>query len=209
MIKSLNRDDIQVTPFIAAKTWNLQNIDDNDLILWMSGSLTGSISHIYIDYGDGASAPITNSYCDLALQQDDPQSVIHYQRGISSSCVYFPINSQYYDSNLQPINRDGTYMGVVYNTNRQLFYNTYDNPTQLWGLETINLNSNHRLLTDAMDVFTLKCSQFGEKIIPNSVFIHDPLGEIEYNIIDDGKTNLILDGIYFSKFQQVTFESTV
>ena len=209
MIKSLNRDDIQVTPFIAAKTWNLQNIDDTDLILWMSGSLTGSISHIYIDYGDGTSTPITNSYCNLALQQTDPQFILNYQRGISSSCIYFPVDSEYYNTSSQPINIDGTFMGVVYNTNRQLFYNTYDNPTQIWGLENINLNTNHRLLTNTMDVFTFKKNQFGEKIIPESVFINDPLGEIEYNIIDDGNTNLILDGIYFSKFQQVTFESTV
>ena len=55
MIKSLNRDDIQVTPFVAKKLWNPTNIDATDLILWMSGSLSGSISHIYIDYGDGTS----------------------------------------------------------------------------------------------------------------------------------------------------------
>ena len=100
-------------------------------------------------------------------------------------------------------------MSVVYAVNKQLFYNTYDNPTQIWGLENINLNSNHRLLTDVMDVFTLSKNQFGEKIIPNSVLIQDNLGEIDYTIIDDGNTNLILDGAYFSKFQKVTFESTI
>lgn len=209
MIKNLNRDDIQVTPFIAAKTWNIQNIEDTDLILWMSGSESGSLSHIYIDYGDGLSAPITNSSCSLALQQQNSQLEIGYQRGISSSGTYFPINSPYYDSGSQPINQDGTYMSVVYNVNKNLFYNTYDNPTQIWGLENINLNSNNRLLTDAMDVFTLSKNQFGEKIIPNSIVIKDNLGEIDYTIVDDGNTNLILDGIYFSTFQKVTFESTL
>jgi hypothetical protein len=209
MIKSLNRDDIQVTPFIAAKTWNAQNIENDDLILWMSGSLTGSISHIYIDYGDGTSLPITNSYCELALQQQNTQVQLKYQRGISSSVVYFPKDSEYYDPQSQPINADGTYMGVVYNTNYRLFYNTYDNPTQIWGLENINLNSNHRLLTTTMDVFTLTKNQFGEKITPNSVIISDTLGEIDYTIIDDGNTNLVLDGEYFSKYQIVNFESTL
>jgi hypothetical protein len=209
MIKSLNRDDIQVTPFIAAKTWNLQNIEDTDLILWMSGSKSGSLSHIYIDYGDGLSVPITSSHCDLALQQQDSQLQLKYQRGISGSVTYFPVGSIYYDSGSQPVNQDGTYMSVVYNVNKQLFYNTYDNPTQIWGLENINLNSNHRLLTDAMDVFTLSKSQFGEKIVPRSVVIQDNLGETDYTIVDDGNTNLILDGIYFSTFQQVTFESTI
>lgn len=209
MIKSLNRDDIQVTPFIAAKTWNLQNIEDEDLILWISGSESGSLSHIYIDYGDGQSAPITNSYCELSLQQQNSELNAKYQRGISGSTTYFPVNSIYYNSTSQPVNADGTYMSVVYNLNKQLFYNTYDNPTQIWGLENINLDSNHRLLTDAMDVFTLSKNQFGEKIIPYSVLIQDTLGEIDYTIVDDGKTNLILDGTYFSTFQQVKFESTL
>lgn len=209
MIKSLNRDDVQVTPFVAVKTWNVQNVDNDDLILWMSGSLSGSLSHIYIDYGDGTTLPITNSYCDLALQQQDAQTSIKYQRGIKNTDTFFPIGNEYYNSSSNPINIDGTYMGVVYNTNAKLFYNTYDNPTQLWGLENINLIDNNRLLSDFMDVFSLKKNQFGEKIIPNSVLIQDNLGEIKYRIIDDGKTNLVVEGNNFSKFQSVTFESTL
>lgn len=209
MIKSLNRDDIQITPFIAAKTWNIQNIENDDLILWMSGSLSGSISHIYIDYGDGTSTPITNSYCDLALQQQENQIDILYQRGISSSQVYFPVGSNYYNSETQPINSDGTFMGVVYNTHYNLFYNTYNNPTQIWGLENINLDSNYKIVTNVMDVFTLSKNQFGEKIVPNSVKIIDNLGEISYIIVDDGYTNLVLNGEYFSKYQTLHFESTI
>lgn len=209
MIKNLNRDDTQVTPFIATKTWNLQNIENENLILWISGSQSGSLSHIYIDYNDGLSAPITNSYCDLALLQQDPELKIKYQRGVNGSITYFPLNSLHYDPVLQPVNNDGTFMSVVYRTNQQLFYNTYDNPTQIWGLENINLNSNNKLLTDAMDVFTLSRNQLGEKIVPNSILIQDNAGEIDYTIVDDGNTNLILDGIYFSTFQRVTFESTI
>lgn len=209
MIKSLNRDDIQVTPFIAAKSWNLQNIENDDIILWISGSESGSLSHTYIDYEDGLSAPITNSYCNLALMQQDYRYLIKYQHGISGSGTYYPINSSYYNSSSQPINQDGTYQTIIYNTHKQLFYNTYDNPTQIWGLENINLNSSTRILTNTMDVFTLSKNNFGEKIIPNSVVIRDTLGEIDYTIIDDGNTNLILDGIYFSTFQHITFESTI
>jgi hypothetical protein len=209
MIKNLNKDDIQVTPFISSKSWNLQNVDDSDLILWMSGSLSGSLSLIYIDYEDGTSSPITNSFCDLALQQQDSQIQIQYQRGIKNENTFFPSTNQYYISASNPLNNDGTYMGVVYNTNKKLFYNTYDNPTQLWGLENINLQDNTRLLTDAMDVFSLKKNQFGEKIVPHSILIQDNLGEINYTIIDDGKTNLILSGSYFSNFQIATFESTL
>ena len=210
MIKSLNRDDIQVTPFIAAKTWNLQNIEGNDVLLWVSGSLSGSLSLTYIDYGDGSSTyPITSSDCGLALVPQSNDVTLNYQRGIKTSGIFFPSSSQYYSSASNPINIDGTYMGLVYNTNKNLFYNTYDNPTQIWGLENINLHTSNRILTDSMDVFNLSRFQFGEKIVPNTVIIQDNAGEIDYTIIDDGKTNLILNGDYFSKFQTVTFESTI
>jgi hypothetical protein len=208
MIKSLNRDDIQVTPFTATKTWILQNTDNDDLILWISGSLSGSISHTYIDYGDGTSSPITNSYCDLALQQQENQSYVLYQRGIKNESTFYPEGCIYYNSGSNPRNTsDNSYMSIVYNTNKQLFYNTYDNPTQIWGLESINLNNTIRILTDVMDVFSLNKSQFGEKIVPNSVSIQDDFGEIKYTIVDDGNTHLILQGKNFSTFQMVTFES--
>ena len=97
MIKSLNRDDVQVTPFVANKIWNPTNIEATDLILWMSGSLSGSISHIYIDYGDGTSLPITNSYCDLALQQQS-DDFVQYHRGLNITGTFFPVGNQYYNS---------------------------------------------------------------------------------------------------------------
>jgi len=209
MIKSLHRDDIQVTPFIANKTWNVQNIVNEDALLWINGTESGSLSLTYIDYGDGSTTPVTSSDCSLALLPQDNNTTVNYQHGIKSDSTFFPVTNQYYDSASNPMNMDGTYMSIVYNTNKQLFYNTYDNPTQLWGLENINLNTSTRILTDDMDVFNLKKNQFGEKIVPNSVFIVDNAGEIDYKIIDDGKTNLILDGQYFSTFQTVTFESTL
>jgi hypothetical protein len=100
-------------------------------------------------------------------------------------------------------------MNIVYDTYNKLFYNTYDDPTKLWGLENINLSGSNRILTDTMDVFSLNKFQFGDKIVPNSVLIQDNGGEIHYTITDDGNTNLILDGEYFSKFQTVTFESAI
>ena len=123
MIKSLNKGDIQVTPFIADKSWHVQNIENDDLILWMSGSLSGSLSHMYIDYGDGTSAPITNSYCDLALMQQSSQIYITYQQGTKQINTFFPVGNSYYDSSSNAVNLDGTYKSVVYNTHKQLFYN--------------------------------------------------------------------------------------
>jgi hypothetical protein len=204
MIKNLNKDDIQVTPFIAQKSWNLQNLDDEDLILWMSGSLTGELSVIYTDYGDGSTTPYVNSSSYLALQQQDVNSYITYQRGIKKSGTFFTEGMIEYVSGSNPRNQDGSYMRVVYNTHQRLFFNTYDNPTELLGLENINLSSSMRLLTDAMDVFSLNKSNFGEKIVPNSVVIYDNQFDEAYTIVDDGKTNLILSGSYFNKFQELS-----
>lgn len=201
MIKSLNRDDIQVSPFVAKKLWNPTNIEVNDLILWISGSLSGSISHTYIDYGDGTSLPITNSYCNLALQQQE-NDFIGYQRGLNITGTFFPVGNEYYDSSSNPTNIDGTYMSLVYNTNKQLFYNDYNNPIQLWGVENFNLQSTYRILTDVMDVFTIPRIYFGEKISPSSVKITDDQDDANYVIVDDGNGNLILTGSYFSNFQE-------
>ena len=201
MIKSLNRDDVQVTPFVAKKLWNPTNIEATDLILWMSGSLSGSISHIYIDYGDGTTSPVTKSVCNLALQQQE-DNFVQYHRGLNITGTFFPVGNQYYNSTSNPVNIDGTYMRMVYNTNKQLFYNTYDNPIQLWGVENFNLQSTYRILTDVMDVFTIPKSYFGEKISPYSVKIIDDQYDFNYIIVDDGNGNLILTGSYFSTFQE-------
>ena len=204
MIKSLNRDDIQVTPFVAKKLWNPTNIEATDLILWMSGSLSGSISHIYIDYGDGTTSPVTNSVCNLALQQQE-YDFVQYHRGLNITGTFFPVGNQYYNSASNPVNIDGTYMRMVYNTNKQLFYNTYDNPTQLWGVENFNLQSTNRILTDVIDVFTIPKNYFGEKISPHSVIIIDNQDDSTYLITDDGNQNLILSGSYFSTYQEIEF----
>ena len=96
-------------------------------------------------------------------------------------------------------------MRLVYSTNKQLFYNTYNNPTQLWGVENFNLDTTYRILTDVMDVFTIPRIYFGEKISPYSVKIIDNQYDSNYVIVDDGNENLILSGSYFSTYQEIEF----
>ncbi len=207
MIKLLNNDDIQVTPFLAKKSWNIQNIKNEGLILWISGSLSGPISHTYLDYESGTGTPITNSFASLALQQQGTVNQISYHRGISGSGTFYPVTSEFYNSASLPINADGTFMKVVYDVHRMMFYNPSANQTQLFGLENTDINFTPRQLTNNMDVFSLQRNQFGEKIVPNTMIIRDTSGEINYTIRDDGETNLILSGSYFSKFQTIRFES--
>lgn len=203
MLKSLNRDDIQVTPFVAKKKWNPQNIDNDDLILWMSASLSGSISHIYIDYGDGLTSPYLNSSCALALQQQENNINIIYEQGTYISGTFFQKDSNYYESDLNPLNIDGSYKRLVYDVYKNLFYNSYENPVQLLGVENINLSGSRRNLTDIIDVFTLTKEQYGEKIVPKSVKIIDSQLNEQYTIVDDGQTHLLITGSYFINFQEL------
>ncbi len=206
MIKNLQHNDIGLTPFIATTTWNPQNVRNSNLILWSSGSLSGSISMTYLDYGDGSTATSSiNSSCSLALS---PQSgsILAYQRGLNISGTFFPTSSIYYNSASNPLNLDYSYMRLVYTMHKNLFYNSYNNPSQIYGLENINLQASTRLLTNVMDIFTLKQTQFGEKILPNSVRIVDTFGDEPYILIDDGNTHLKLSGSYFINYQKIQFE---
>lgn len=202
MIKTLNRNDIQITPFIAVKTWHLQNLDNDDLILWMSGSLSGSISHIYYEYGDGTEDRYVNQSCSLAVQQQNLD--VSYHRGVEMTGTFFPVSDSQYNETTNPVNLDGSYMRLVYNTNKQLFYNVYGDPTKIFGLEDINLNNSTRVLSGVMDEFTIPKSKFGDKIVPSSVSLRDSFGGDNYTITDDGETNLILSGSYFSTYQTLT-----
>lgn len=208
MIKSLSRDDIQTTPFIARKSWNPQNVRNDDLILWMSGSLSGSISHMYIDYDDGTVAPYLNTGCKLALQQQENIELI-YQQGKKFTGSFFPVGHAYYDESANPTNYDLTYKGAIYNTNKELFYNTRHDPTLIFGLENINLSDDIKPLTDIMDVFSLTRDQLGERIVPKSVSIVDNLLDESYKLVDDGNTNLVISGSYFSNWQVISATSDI
>lgn len=223
MIKSLNRGDILVTPFEAQKNWDNNNLIPFDLILWQSqsintisgvtSSLTGYISHTYLDYGDnttdpisGTPYPITNSYCNLALQQQT-LGYVKYQKGVFNQSVLYPTasfytaSSKYYNSSSNPRNIDGTYMNIVYDATKHLFYNNYNNFTKTFGMETADLTVTNRFLTNTMDVFTVPRINFGEKILPNSVVIRDSSFDKPYTIIDDGNCNLIFSGSIFSTYE--------
>ena len=73
MIKSLKRNDIRYTPFVANKSWNSQNQRFEDLISWQSGSESGSLFLTFFDYGDGTQmSSVSSAFSSaIAYQQQD------------------------------------------------------------------------------------------------------------------------------------------
>lgn len=212
MIKSLNNNDIIVTPFITNKEWETDN-SNPDLILWMSQSngqlLTGSIACTYIDYGDNSPQyPITNSYCTLLTQQQDNVDInyINIQKGVYNPNIIYPISNFKQNTELEQepdrnkINIDGTYTDVVYATTQHLFYNNYNNFTKTFGLETADESKIIKNLTYEMDILNIPINNFGETIVPKTLKIKDYVLGNDNLIIDDGNCNLIISGSIFSRY---------
>lgn len=70
MIKSLKRNDIRSTPFVANKSWNSQNQTFDNTISWQSGSQSGSLFLSFVDYKDGTQ--LSSHSSSIAYQQQDP-----------------------------------------------------------------------------------------------------------------------------------------
>lgn len=199
MIKELKRFQIRTTPFQATKNWQLNNIFNNDVILFEQTASDGSdiaMALEFIDYGDGSSLPITGSLCDVSLEQQDADRV-SYREGLKLSGPFY--------LDLDPKNFDGTYKRSVYSQINTSFYNTFRNPTEILGVENIDfeLSKTKRRITDKVKLFDVPRIVFGDKIIPGSVRLFDFSQDNEYVISDDGFENLNIGSNIFSKFQEI------
>lgn len=204
MIKNLKQTDVQVTPFIASKNWTLSNTQNDAILLLDQTGSSGQdlgLAVEYVDYGDG-SAPATSSLPCLALDQQVYDDVI-YQEGISGSGLFTPSN--------ESTNLNGTYKRLVYNTMYNMFYNKYNDPTKLFGMEYIDLQSSNtkRFISDKIRSFQVPRNNFGDKIIPGTIELIDNSLDDDYQIIDDGNENLIAGSNLFSKVQEIgDFQNT-
>src|ERR1035441_10441816 len=129
MIKHINHQNVSTTPFVATKARALSNIQNaNTVILEPAGYTDGTnVSLDYVDYNGGN--PIINRECDIALEQQGIDS-ISYEEGI--------IGSGTFDSASDARNTDGTYKSLVHRTTKNSFYNSYQNPTEIFGVEHID-----------------------------------------------------------------------
>ena len=196
MIKHINHQNVSTTPFVAAKARVLSNTQNEDTIIlepnvYASGT---NISLDYIDYNSGD--PVINRECNIALEQQDAD-VIQYEEGITGSATFnFASDAR---------NTNGTYKSLVHRQTKNAFYNTYRNPTEIFGVEHIDfpLSKTLRNLSSQFRMFTIPPLVFGDKIQPQSIKFYDTLLDDNVEIFDDGYQNLIAGYNLFSKVQEI------
>ena len=192
MNKSLRKDDIVNTPFVATKEWELSNTLNTDVILSEAGN---PIAVEFVSYGSGDGNPVWDTSCNIAKEQQEIDRV-NYREGERRSGIFY--------SDTEPTNADGTYKRLVYAQIKGIFYNKYRDPTKMWGMEYIDFEKSQtkKFLSDNIRLFDIPQVIFGEKILENSVFITDNTLDNDYLINDDGFNNLIAGTNIFLRFQE-------
>lgn len=205
MIKSLKKNDIRTTPFTAAKKWNPQNKLHKDLILWQSGSVSGSLTLTFKEYNDGTVAPYTYISSAIALQQQE-DDFLRFREGINLTGSISPTGSFYYDPILSEKNIDGTYKTVLYATTKHLFYKESQDPSKIFGLESLDSSNVNRSLPNKISTFNIPQNKFGEKVLPKSVVIKHEIQGQTYSVVDDGNSNLVVSDKTFINNQDSTID---
>jgi hypothetical protein len=196
MIKLLKKYQVQVTLFTATKDWNLNNTDNQNLLLFEStGSDDGlPIALEFIDYD--LNWAFDNDICDIALEQQ-PNDLATSQIGLNVQGIVYP--------NTEPLNDDGTYKRSIYHQVKTMFYNSYLDPSKIWGVENIDftLSQTQRSLSDQFRLVDVPRSVYGDKITPNTVVVYDNTLDNVYTITDDGNGNLFAGKNLFSHQQEL------
>lgn len=221
MIKQINSNNILVTKFVAQKSWELNNVYNEDLFLvtttssadweniavnWeLEGEYWNGFSDVsgsdlplaleFIDYS--VYPPVLNRNCNIALDpQPEDRAII--EEGVSGSGTFYPSS--------EPTNLyTSTYKRSVYNQIQKSFYNNYKNPFEILGMETIDfpLSQTNRIISDQFLVFSIPRIIFGDKISPSSIYLYDYSYDDNVIVSDDGFGNLLAGPNLFSKVQEV------
>lgn len=196
MIKNFKRSDIQNTPFVATKPWVLTSFQSQDLVIVEEKPSEIPVAQEFIDYEGGAEFPILNRECNIALEQQDPNKVL-YEEGKKRDGLFYP--------ETDPKNNTGTFKRLVYTQIKNAFYNNWNNPTKMFGMENIDfqLSETKKFLAEEFRVFTITKNYFGEKLLENSVMLIDNALDDNFQITDDGRGNIFAKNNLFSKVQEV------
>jgi hypothetical protein len=214
MVKFLKNQDIQITNFAVAKQKTANNLfldlilanDENysfPLLIPISecnynfntSNVSGSLSTIY----DSCQYEVLNESGYLACSPIDNENNPSFQIGLkyTSDIPFYPVDSIYYNANINPINSDGTYRGQVYNTIKNMYYNNYNNAYDIFGFDGYNTEKANLNLDNEFTLYSLHVTQSGDRIRPFSITISNQTGDIAADIKDDGLNNLFLSGTYF------------
>lgn len=195
MIKHINKQNLLTTPFVAAKSWDLYNVNPQELVLT---ELTGSEEDVALEYVDyTVDPPSLNRDCNIALEQQSSDRAI-IEEGISGSGTFLP-NSEIVNP------RTNTFKRLVYDQTQKAFYNSYRNPLEIFGMDNIDfpLGRTNRFIADRFIMFTIPTSIFGERMKENTIRILDDTFDDNLVVSDDGYGNLIAGTNLFSKVQEV------
>ncbi len=195
MQKALHTNDTQTTPFIVTNNWQLSNTQNDSLVIMEhSGSDGLPVAVEYLDYS--SLFPITASNCNVALEQQSNDLVL-LRDGLNVQGFFYP--------NTDPVNLDGTYQRMVYSQIINMFYNTYYDPTKIWGLEDIDFETSQtkRFIADQFTLFEIPQIVFGENMTKNTVVMFDTTTDNNITITDDGNCNLFAGINLFSRQQEI------
>lgn len=196
MLKNFRRNDISTTPFVVSKPWVLTSFHNQNLLLTEEISEEIPIAQEFIDYEGGSDLPILNRECNIALEQQVADKVL-YEEGEKIEGLFYP--------DADPVNPTGTYKRLVYNQIKNAFYNDYNDPTKMFGMENIDfqLSNIKKFLADKFRLFSISRNQFGEKMLENSIVLVDNALDDNFEIVDDGNGNIIAKKNLFAKIQEV------
>jgi len=124
------------------------------------------------------------------------------KEGLRIDGIFYPSESIYYNPLTEPVNSDGSYKRVVYNTVDLAFYRNDSDPLKCFGVENfVHENSD---INGRIAVVQIPKDQWGEKIVPKSVTITDYSNPDEIFVMkDDGNTNLYLQNKTFASYDLV------
>lgn len=198
MIKHIHPQFFLSTPFVATKTWELYNIENQSGVL-LEPELSNvpiSDTNIALDYIDYAGTPLLNRDCDIALEQQDNDLAI-YEEGIRRSGVF--------DSEIEELNDNGTYKRLLYDQINMAFYNEYRNPLQIFGMENIDfpLSQMNRFLTNEFLIFSIPRRIMGDRLLEGSIQMYDNLLDDNVSLYDDSNGNLHAGFNLFSRIQEI------
>lgn len=211
MIKNLRRSDITIRPFNTFKRWRLGNINPEDVIITEDGC------PIFTSY-QTASSPLLCadpefSSSALSLEQQQVQKDFNVVEGQKIIGHFFESGSAEYDPIDNPMNRDGSYKRLIYNSIKSSFYNEFNNPEYLFGVESIDFDARgakkeKRKIQTRIRVGQLSTQLYGHKIQPKTVKIKDQSNPDEtYFLEDDGYTNLFLSDVFFKDEIDISMDS--